>query len=146
MLNKQTVIRTRRKILQIMADDLSLCAWPELYINEYENTKLNHAFECIFQDDGRRFIFSSGDNLIENIWHTVEYTQLPIRNTNLAELTLKVNGNCLQKIINADVKEYQNVNVYYGFDKNKKIDESTIPDGKISNFTIEKNDPGRLKQ
>ena len=146
MLNKQTVIRTRRKILQIMADDLSLCAWPELYINEYENTKLNHAFECIFQDDGRRFIFSSGDNLSENIWHTVEYTQLPIRNTNLAELTLKVNGNCLHKIINVDVKEYQSVNVYYGFDTNKKIHESTIPDGKISNFTIEKNDPGRLKQ
>ena len=90
-------------------------------------------------------MLSSEKNLSINNWHTIEYTQLQIPNTTIAELTIKVNGTALHKIINIDAKEYQNINVYFGFDRNRINDESTIPDGKIRNFTIEKNNPGRSK-
>ena len=57
-------------------------------IYEYEITNVNHAFECI-NDAGKIYIFSNNENLSTLNWHRIEYTQLPIPNTSLVELTIK---------------------------------------------------------
>ena len=141
LLNKQDVIKRkyRRKILHVTNGG---CGWPEVYIDDSQNTSLNHAFECI-NHNSEQYIFSDNENLSERVWHNIEYTQLPIPDTSLVELTIKTNGTTLHKVIYNDAKQYENMQVYYGYALNDN-NESTIPDGFIRNFRIEEYNQSEL--
>ena len=144
MLEEQKVIRSWRKILQISGEESSTCSWPELYIHEHTETKLNHAFKCIRNDADKPYIFQNENNISIGNWHRIEYTQLPIQNSSFAELTIIINGKVLHRIINQEAREQKNIEVYFGYKPDESNDESTIPEGKIRNFTIEENESGSL--
>ena len=80
---------------------------------------------------------------MENNWHIIEYTQLPIHNTPLVELTIKINGTAQHKIINNEAQEYGSIQVYYGHSNYANSDEVTVPDGKIRNFRIDESESGK---
>ena len=143
LLEEQKVIRTWRKILQISGEQSSSCSWPELYIHEHTQTKLNHAFKCISDDADKPYVFQNEDNISTGQWYQIEYTQLPIQNSSFSELTITMNGKVLHRIVNQEAKEHKNVEVYFGYKPDENNDESTIPEGKIRNFTIEENESGR---
>ena len=136
-LEEQKVIRTWRKILHIIGRHISSCGWPELYINEHSKTTLYHAFNCITDDSGKKYFFKNEKDISIRTWHRIEYTQLPIHNSPYSELTISLNGVTLHRIINPEAQEQTDTEVYFGYKQNEKSNESTIPDGKIRNFTIE---------
>ena len=141
-LDEQTVIRTWRKILHVTSASSSNCAWPELYIHEHSKSVLNHAFKCIIGDDNRQYIFQNDIDISIRNWHQIEYSQLPISNSTLSELTISINGTALHRIINPEAKKYENMEVYYGNKPNEISKETTMAEGKVRNFKIEEHFPG----
>ena len=141
-LEEQKVIRTWRKILQISGEQSSSCSWPELYIHEHTQTKLNHAFKCIRDDAEKPYIFQNENNISNKNWHQIEYTQLPIPNSPFAELTISINGKALHRIVSQEAQEQKNIEVYFGYKQDETSNESTIPEGKIRNFVIEEYESG----
>ena len=114
------------------------CVWPELFIRAGDVSKISHKFRCDNDD------YEAETDFPINAWTKIEYSQLPIQNTDLAEVSIKLNENLVYKFVNYFPRDYQDIAIYYGYKKDEIGMQYSIPEGKIRNLTIEENEPGLL--
>ena len=140
LLEEQKLKTTRRQIL-LLESNLP-CDWSQLLIQKSDDTMIKHIFGCINDDNDEEYTYKDESDLSINSWHKIEYTQIPIWNSTLAELTIKVNKTVLHKVVNKNPKEYDDVKIYYGYKSGEKGLGESVPEGMIKNFKIEEYIPG----
>ena len=127
-----------QRILHITNDspfDSCGARWSQIWIQPGSKLNLRHAFQCLDTHENADHIYTGNENLLIGKWHSIEYLQLPSRNSAMGELTIRINGKIVHKIANRNPKHYDDMKVYYGGFKESKtfVENSSV---KIKNFKI----------
>ena len=142
-LEDQKLSMFRRQILDILPRKNSTCSWSKIFIEPGALTNINHSFGCLNKKES--YLYKGETAILTKTWHSIEYTQMPILNSTLAEIIIKMNGKVLHKVVNELAEDYEDVEIYFGYKNGQLNDNDIVPRGKINNTIIEEYIPGILQ-
>ena len=102
-----------KKLLHITkGSQLNECGarWPSIMVLPGDKIDLYHAFQCLDSND-KPYRYHGNEDLSIGKWHLIEYLQLPVPNSSIAEIIIRINGIITHKFVNRIPERYDNMKV-----------------------------------